>query len=496
MKVRTMNYCKRAVYCLAILCVSFISVKPQAIPIDSLYFGESRPGNTPVLFAPGKISLPGRRETKLVFSPTGNECLLGIGESGTFKILYAKYDSTAWSTPQPAFFITNSRAQEPFFSPDGKKMFFTSLADIYECDRVEGTWGLPVKFGSPVNSAAEEYHPTITLDGTLYFCSMREDPGGRLYRSRYVNGGYPAIERLDKFLPCPYSAFDPYIAPDESYIIFSSIYPNGYGNEDQYISYYRNGRFTFPKNLGPKINTSKIEYGSYVSPDGKYYFFSRPDGWGTSSPADIYWVSTGFIDSLKHTNFPPYLLNQIPAQAIQTGTAFNYKMPDSVFYDDDGNNTLRFSASQSNGNSLPSWLVFDSTTCTFSGTSAAAVSLSITITATDTAGAKASCTFTVSVTNSILDGKTSHPATMKLLQNYPNPFNPSTTIEFTVPKSGRYTLRIFSPLGQLVKVISDKEYSSGSHKEICNMDGLPSGVYFYQLQGGNSYTGCKMIFIQ
>jgi hypothetical protein len=47
------------------------------------------------------------------------------------------------------------------------------------------------------------------------------------------------------------------------------------------------------------INTGAIEYGSYVSCDGEYYFFSRPAGWGPNIEADIYWVSTSFIDSIK-----------------------------------------------------------------------------------------------------------------------------------------------------------------------------------------------------
>lgn len=165
--------------------------------------------------------------------------------------------------------------------------------------------GTPVNPGPPVNSVYEEYHPTSALIGTLYFCSMRENASGYLYRSRFVNGNYPTVEKLESVInrhdSTQNGAYDPYIAPDESYLIFSCIHSGGYGQDDQYICYNRNVRWTNPKNLGPEINTQAIEYGSYVSPDGKYYFFSRPLGWGPNSSADIFWIRiVGLIDSLSH----------------------------------------------------------------------------------------------------------------------------------------------------------------------------------------------------
>ena len=475
---------------------SIIDSLRQVIPNDSLYFGQTPPDNTPAVFAPGRISLGNRRETKIVFSPANNECMIGIGESGTFKILYSKYENGLWSEPLPATFITNNRAQEPFFSPDGQRIFYTSLADIYVSDRVGQTWSTPVKLGSPINTTAEEYHPTVTLDGALYFCSMRDNPDGDIYRSLYVNGNYTTVEKLNKKIPYPYSAFDPFIAPDESYIIFTSIYPDGIGLEDQYISYNKNGRWTNPKNLGPKINTNKIEYGSYISPDKKYYFFSRPAGWGTEIPADIYWVSAGFVDSLKHTNFVPYLLNQIPVQSFLVGHLFSYTIPDTAFVDDDGNSTLTYSASLSNGNPLPGWLSFDPSTRTFSGIPSNIGNISVKVIAKDTAYATASCTFSIAIITGINKDKGELPENPELLQNYPNPFNPATKIEFAVSKAGRYKLSIYNILGKLVRALIDKEYAAGYHKETFNSAGLPSGMYIYRLTGDNVDIVRKMILLR
>jgi hypothetical protein len=267
------------------------------------YFNQPVPGDTPQVFAPGIISLANRRETKIVFSPNGKECLIGIGTEGTFKILYLSCNNGNWTEPSPAYFIANERAQEPFFSPDGQKIFFTSHANIFVSTLLNNLWTTPVELGSPVNTVAEEYHPTVTNDGTLYFCSMRDNPNGYIYRSRYNNGSYTTIEKLDTIINSSKSGtYDPFISPDESFLIFTTIYSEGFGKEDQYISFNVNDTWTKPQNLGALINTDKIEYGSYISPDSKYYFFSRPDGWGPEVPADIYWVKTNFIDLLRKRN--------------------------------------------------------------------------------------------------------------------------------------------------------------------------------------------------
>ena len=78
----------------------------------------------------------------------------------------------------------------------------------------------------------------------------------------------------------------PYIAPDESYVIFDGIRPSGYGDCDLYISFNKNGIWTEAYNLGSKINSEMCEMTPSVSPDGKHLFFHR----GEDVKGDIYWV--------------------------------------------------------------------------------------------------------------------------------------------------------------------------------------------------------------
>ncbi len=487
-----------SVICLVFLNTCYI---PAAIP-DSLYWRQNPPGDSAVIFAPGLISLANRRETKIVFSPSGLECLIGVGVSNAFKIMYSNHFNGYWSEPQTANFIANVNPIEPFFSPDSLNIFFVSNTDIYVSARLNQDWGTPVKLGFPVNTGYEEYHPTVSSAGTLYFCSTRSNGSLDIYCSKYENGSYSAVTKLDDVINRHNSqqngAYDPFISADESYLIFTSVRSGGYGQEDQYISYKRNGRWTNPKNLGPFINSTGIEYGSYISPESNYYFFSRPAGWGPNQPADIYWVRADFILKLSRTNFVPYLRNQIPDQTDTAGKQFLYTFPDSTFADDDGNNTLTYSAALSSGDPLPSWLSFDSATRTFSGVISSLTSLNIKVTATDTASASASCTFTLNIIQQIGLNPANEiiPNQYRLLQNYPNPFNPTTSILFDIPKQSHVLLKVYDLTGREAAVLVNELLRAGSYSINLNAVNLSSGVYLYKLAAEDFTKTRKMILIK
>ena len=77
----------------------------------------------------------------------------------------------------------------------------------------------------------------------------------------------------------------PFISPDESFLIFDKI-------GDMYITFLDNeGAWSPSKKLNHEINTSAYEFAPYVTPDGKYFFFTRDD--------NIYWVDAKILDDLK-----------------------------------------------------------------------------------------------------------------------------------------------------------------------------------------------------
>lgn len=89
--------------------------------------------------------------------------------------------------------------------------------------------------------------------------------------------------------------------------------------------------------------------------------------------------------------------------------------------------------------------------------------------------------FTHAVTD-ISDHEDMIPTEINLDQNYPNPFNPSTTIRYSLPERSHVTLRIYNPLGQVVKTIKNNEEEAGHHQIVLNKGTLSSGVYLYRLQ--------------
>jgi hypothetical protein len=93
------------------------------------------------------------------------------------------------------------------------------------------------------------------------------------------------------------------------------------------------------------------------------------------------------------------------------------------------------------------------------------------------------------------------PRTFELNQNYPNPFNASTEIRYQIPQDSYVTLKIFSILGQEVRVLADGQQEHGSYAVIwdgCDNRGqeVASGVYFCRLKMGDIHKTVKMAYIR
>jgi hypothetical protein len=99
-------------------------------------------------------------------------------------------------------------------------------------------------------------------------------------------------------------------------------------------------------------------------------------------------------------------------------------------------------------------------------------------------------------TTEVRDPAANQPEGFWLAQNYPNPFNPSTTVNFSVPRGGRTTIRIFNALGAEVATILDGWTEAGLHSIRWNAAGLTSGIYFMQLQSGGSIESRKLILMK
>jgi Tol biopolymer transport system component len=248
----------------------------------------------PTVFWPGVIST-GDYEVCPTLSPDGKifYFVKSTPDASFWTIVFSRFENGKWNAPKVAPFSGQYSDADEFITRDGKQMFFISRRpvspdispnapgklDIWVMDKMaNGDWGEPRNLGRPVNSDANEYYPTVAANGTLYFGSRRRGSkgGADIYRSRLVNGRYQEPENLGDAINTEFDEFEPYIAPDESFMIFMAGggRPDSLGGYDFYISYNRNGQWTKAKDLGAPINSSADEFSPKISPDGKYLFWA------------------------------------------------------------------------------------------------------------------------------------------------------------------------------------------------------------------------------
>lgn len=100
------------------------------------------------------------------------------------------------------------------------------------------------------------------------------------------------------------------------------------------------------------------------------------------------------------------------------------------------------------------------------------------------------------VTIGITGINTNVPSGYELGQNYPNPFNPTTKINYSIPKSGLITLKIYNNLGKEISTLVNRSLSSGTYTYEFNGNNLSSGVYFYRLVADGYIVTKKMLLIK
>jgi len=284
----------------------------EYVKITGEYLRQKNPGSAPELFAPGILLNTHRPHGGITFSPDGKEIYwVAALTFGQFqKIWKVSMHNGQWSRPVAVPFNDPYKHGGPVFSPDGDLFFFVVHKpagqdgkglnrDIWFQKKNALGWGKVIKPGLPLNSNKSETGPSVSRKGNLYFFSSDLGGGfgsGDIYCSRLINGNYTKPVNLGDSINTEFTEIFPYIAPDESYLIFSSMRPDGFGDYDLYVSYQKkDGTWTKARNMGNKINTPALENAPSVSPDGKYLFFmSRRNGIG-----EFLWVDAGIIEELK-----------------------------------------------------------------------------------------------------------------------------------------------------------------------------------------------------
>jgi hypothetical protein len=123
------------------------------------------------------------------------------------------------------------------------------------------------------------------------------------------------------------------------------------------------------------------------------------------------------------------------------------------------------------------------------------------VTAAKVGSTVAQTSFTPSIALGVDDERSMLPGSFALFQNYPNPFNPTTTIAYDLPRKARVHLAIFNVLGQVVRILEDREVTAGHHEVV--WDGraasgieVASGIYFFKIEAGNFCDVKKMALVR
>jgi hypothetical protein len=258
------------------------------------YLGQRPPGMEPELFAPGFVST-GLSEINSVFSPDGGEFYFSVDVGPRFALFESRRTEAGWTTPEVLPFSRHHSAVDVAIDATGRRMFFCSNRprvgglhpeedyDIWWTAReAGGPWGEPRRLPEPINSEHNEFFPSLSDDGTLYFSSAREGGlgGSDIYRARWIDGGFEAPENLGPVINTAGNDGEPAIARDRSHIVFFS---SGHAREPDegrlYVSFRDGEVWSWPVNLGPLIDRS--DHSPTLSPDGRYLFFT-----GTRTPHD------------------------------------------------------------------------------------------------------------------------------------------------------------------------------------------------------------------
>lgn len=243
----------------------------------------------PRIFAEGLIST-GDHESHPAFSPDGRTLMFVkmAPDFSKWTIFVSYYHNNGWSEPEIAPFSGQYWDADPFFTKDGKTLYFISNRpvkpgdplkddfDIWKVEKEEKGWSNPVQLPPPINSESSEYYPTLADDGSMYFGSRREGGNGAtdIYFSRLENGKYRTAMNIGEAVNTPGNEFEPFIAPDESFLIFMATPTEALDQTDLWISYYQQGQWTKALKLPAPFNSAAMEFSPKLSLDGKQFFFA------------------------------------------------------------------------------------------------------------------------------------------------------------------------------------------------------------------------------
>ncbi len=296
------------------------------------WLGQTPPGATPALFAPGVVDTD-LQQRDTAWTPDGRELYYSLthGRGGTVVRVRQLPDGT-WTGPEIPPHLGSEPALEPFITPDGEWFYFASPRplpgeteagdwNLWRAPRTGDDWGEPEPLPDTVNGPGDEYYPSLTRAGALVFTAERDDTlgGEDLYLAAPDGDGFAEPENLGPHVNSPGPEFNSLIAPDGAWILFGSARRGDLGGGDLYVSFAADdGTWTPARPLPEPFNSPALDYCPALSPDGTLLFFtSRRVPSGTTAattypdlvaqlhtPANgsnnIWWISAAGVEALRN----------------------------------------------------------------------------------------------------------------------------------------------------------------------------------------------------
>ena len=251
------------------------------------YFDLPKPDSIPNDFNPKILDLNGSFKFNVELKKCDEIYFTTIDSKEN--IYFSKKHNDKWSTPKIASFSdTNHSDADPFLTKDGNRIYFiserpTSAHDnnqdwnIWYADNENGIWADPKPLPKPINSDEyDEYFFSISDKGNAFFSSNRKGGNGSfdIYTVKILGDNkFGEPKNIGQPVSTEKYEFDPYISPDERFIIFSV---NENGNSSLYYSFRdAEENWTEPQNLGSQINTSRQDFAPSLSADGQFIFYSN-----------------------------------------------------------------------------------------------------------------------------------------------------------------------------------------------------------------------------
>lgn len=259
-------------------------------------------GGTVEPWSPAGITSP-QFESHAAFDPvTGDLYFVRSTPQFTgWRIVVSHCTPQGWSEATPAPFADKGVEADPFFSADGRSLYFISTRatgkavskdlDLWRVDRrPDGRWDRPVRLPEPVNSLEAEWFPHPSIDGWLYFGSAR--PGGLggndIWRAHGDHSGKWTVENLGAAVNTAGDEYEPLPSADGSRLIVMAA--------DGLYETRKTATGWSPRvKLGPEVNQDAAEVGALFSPSGRSMLFSR-DTKGPASGEFFVWREGGKED--------------------------------------------------------------------------------------------------------------------------------------------------------------------------------------------------------